>query len=503
MTERAPPAFLSRAFANLITAASNACFLLIVPAVLVRSLGPEEFAVWVLVLQISGYTALLTLGLQDAVGRYVAYHHARGDAVAAWEFVDTAFWLLCAAGLVGAVAVAVVGMRIAPLFPQVPLRLAPFARSMLWATGVTLSAGLPFVAFSGVLIGLRRNDVVAAVLGTAKFVLTILLGLIAWKSHSLLWLTLCFVAVNGLSYAALWAACRRLSGVAVGFAIPSRELLREVWRYCGTMLVWQISMLMITGLDVIIVGRVDFPAVPYYTVALVPVALLTGAMPALFSPLMQVGAAYAAQGQETLLIPLLERSTRLATVVLAVAASLLLLFEPELYSAWLGAEYGIKVAPILILVIIGHALRQIAFPYTTLLLSTNRHQQLVMSPIAEGAANVLIAVIAGREYGVIGVASAVVFGSAVGQLMNYFHNLPRTHGPHFDRRTLLVNSVCLPLLCFIPVLAWVPLCREFAFPEGSSLAVRFVLLLLCCVLAWRFAVRPVERHALLSHLRRT
>jgi O-antigen/teichoic acid export membrane protein len=351
-----------------------------------------------------------------------------------------------------------------------------------------------------VLIGLRRNEVVAGVLGTAKLILTILLGLIAWKFHSLLWLTVCFVTVNGLSYVALWAACRRIAGARVRFRIPNAESLREVWSYCGTMLVWQISMLMITGLDVIIVGRVDFPALPAYSVALVPVALLTGAMPALFSPLLQVGALYAARGQESQLGPLLERSTRLATIVLAGAAAMLLLFDRELLTAWLGADLAAKAAPILVLVVIGHTVRQIGFPYTTLLLSTNRHGQLVMSPIAEGVANVLTAVVAGRAFGVLGVAAAVVVGSAVGQLLNYYYNLPRTHDKSFDRRGLVARSVLLPILCFVPVLMWALISR-FDLAEYLSAAVRVALLLISCGLVWRYAVAQEEKHAVVTLMR--
>jgi O-antigen/teichoic acid export membrane protein len=498
--EHASRVFIRSSFANLVTAASNASLLLVVPAMFVRSLTGPEFAVWALVLQIAGYTGLLTLGLQDAVGRYVAYHQERGDAAAGRQFFDTAFWLLCVAAVFGSGTFAVLGLRLASLFPQVPQALLPFARDMLWAIGVTLCVGLPFVAFSGVLIGLRRNEVVAAVLGTAKFVLTILLGLIAWKYHSLFWLSACFVTVNGLSYVALWAACRRIAGARVHFRIPDGRSLKEVWSYCGTMLVWQISMLMITGLDVIIVGRVDFPALPAYTVSLVPVALLTGAMPALFSPLLQVGASYAARGQELLLGPLLARSTRLATIVLAGAAAMLLLFDRELFTAWLGADLAAKALPILVLVVVGHALRQIAFPYTTLLLSTNQHRQLVMSPIVEGLANVLVAVVAGRAFGAVGVASAVVFGSAVGQLLNYSYNLPRTHDTSFDRRGLVVRSVLLPLLCFVPVLLWAPL-SGLGLAEPLSAAVRIALLLIAYGLVWHYAVHHEEKQAVVTLIR--
>jgi O-antigen/teichoic acid export membrane protein len=493
--------FLKNSAASIVMGASSAILLLAVPPVLARVLTPAAFAVWALVLQIAGYTAILGLGMQDAVGRYVAFHEERRDSAARDEFVSAALWVLCFMAVLAAAGIALATLFLDRLFPQIPPGLLPVARGAVLATGLTLAGALPVSVCNGTLIGLRRNDVVAAVLGTARLVLTAALMVVGLKLRSLYWLAVCFVAVNGASYLAMWICCRRLTPASLAVRKPARGSLKEIWSYCSATAIWQIGALMISGLDVFIVGRVDFASLPYYTVCLVPVAVLAGVMPALFSPLLQLGAKYAARNNDAELGRILMRSTRLATVALASVALLLVVFDREILTAWLGATYAAKAAPILILIVLGHALRQLAFPYATLLLATKQHGQLLLSPLVEGVTNLVVAVIAGSLFGARGVAMAVIAGAIVSQLMNYFYNLPRTHGSGFDRWGLVRQSIVRPLRCFLP-LAPLAFMGWLNLSQPVSLAVRSILLLVCLVLVWNFAIDADEQRMLWTLLNR-
>jgi O-antigen/teichoic acid export membrane protein len=490
--DRASIIVLKNSFANVVIGASTACLSLCVPPVLVRTLSSGEFAIWSLVLQIAGYTGLLNLGLQNAVGRYVAFYEERRDAPARNEFISTSFWVLCLMATLAATGIVISALQLNRLFPAIPSDLAFVAKNMLLTAGVTLAIGLPFTVFNGILVGLQRNDIVAYVVGGTKLALTGLLMVIGWVSHSLYWLTACFVGANVGSYLALWASCEKFTAVSVKIGMPNLTALREIGSYCGTVAVWWISAFMISGLDVIIVGSLDFPSLPYYSVCLGPITVLAGVLPALFSPLMQIGAMYAAREQEAHLEQALIRSTRLATIVMSSAAALLIVFDQEILTAWVGAAYAARTAPILRLVVLGHAFRQIAFPYTTLLLATNKHRQLLLGPIVEGIVNVSVAVVAGRTYGVMGVASGVVVGAIVGQLMNYFLNLPRTQGRLFDRMAFLKSSIIRPVLCFLP-LGFLGLMAGSDVSERLSLGARTLLFALSFALVWKFAIDHREK----------
>jgi O-antigen/teichoic acid export membrane protein len=493
--------FLKNSAASIVIGASSAILSLAVPPVLARALSPAAFAVWMLVLQIAGYTGILGLGLQDAVGRYVAFHEERRDAAARDEFVSAALWVLCFMALIAAIGIGLAALFIDRLFPQIPPGLIPVAQRVVLAAGLTMAFALPFSVFNGTLIGLRRNGVVAAVVGSARLVLTASLIVVGLKVRSLYWLGACFVAVNAISYLGMWICCEQLTPVSLALRKPVRGTLQEIWSYCSATAVWQIGALMISGLDVFIVGRVDFASLPYYTVSLVPITVLAGVMPALFSPLMQLGAKYAARNDDAELGRILIRSTRLATVCMASVALLLIVFERELLTAWLGTAYALKAAPILTLIVLGHALRQLAFPYATLLLAAKKHSQLLLSPLVEGLTNLVVAVIAGSMFGVRGVAMAVIVGAIVGQLMNYFYNLPRTHGRSFDRLALVTGSILRPVLCFLP-LSPLLLIGGLNLSEPASVAVRFMLLIASFVLVWNVAIEPDERSIVWTLFRR-
>jgi O-antigen/teichoic acid export membrane protein len=484
--------FLKNSAASVVIGASSAIMSLAVPPVLARVLPPATFAVWALVLQIAGYTAILGLGLQDAVGRYVAFHEERRDAAARDAFVSASLWVLCFMAVIAATGIGLAAWFLERMFPQIPHDLLPIAKGAVLATGLTLAFALPFTVFNGTLIGLRHNFIVAAVVGTTRLLLTLSLIVVALKFRSLYLLAVCFVTVSIASYAAIWICCRRFTAISPALRKPDRRTLQEIWSYCSATAIWQIGALMISGLDVFIVGRVDFADLPYYTVCLVPITVLAGVMPALFGPLMQVGAKYAARGDDAELGRILLRSTRLATVAMVSVALALIVFDREILTVWLGEAYAVKAAPILRLIVLGHALRQLAFPYATLLLAAKKHNQLLLSPLVEGVTNVVVAVIAGRAFGAQGVATAVIVGAVVAQLLNYFYNLPRTHGSTFDRWALLSKAILRPMLCFLPLTAWPPL-AWLHLPEPVSIAIRFTLLLASWVLVWNVAIERDER----------
>ncbi len=96
---------IKNSLSNVIAGLSTAVVTLLTPPIFSRTLSSSEFGAWALVLQIAGYTSLLTFGIQAAVGRHVAYCVGRGDAQSSGEFSSTAFASLCVAGLAAVVGI--------------------------------------------------------------------------------------------------------------------------------------------------------------------------------------------------------------------------------------------------------------------------------------------------------------------------------------------------------------------------------------------------------------
>src|ERR1700749_2564726 len=80
---------------------------LVLPPFLVHRLSAAEYSAWVLILQMGAYVSLLDLGLQTAIGKFVAEHDAAGDRETNHYLVSPSFTILAAAALIAAAAIVV------------------------------------------------------------------------------------------------------------------------------------------------------------------------------------------------------------------------------------------------------------------------------------------------------------------------------------------------------------------------------------------------------------
>jgi len=484
--------FVKNSLANLVAGLSTAALNLCVPPILSRYLSRSEFSAWTLILQLATYTAWLGLGTQGAVSRFVAYHLANGNRRAANETVSTAFVLLLMTSAAALLAVGVISENISSLFPALPSFLSGTSRTVLVVTGSTLAVGLPLGAIAAVFTGAQRNELVAIIQGGSRLILAGLLVAAAIEYKSMIVMAIVFCTVNLMAYVSYWVINYRLAIVDISFKFVTRAALRELWTYCGTIVVWMLAMFLIMGFDTAIVGRVEFSAVGVYGACIAPALLISGVQQAIFGPLLQYGAAQSAQTSSGNLPALLTRAMRLSTLLLLSLSLPLLIFSREILGWWLGSQYADLSSMIFRPLLIGNVVRLVATPYTLLLLATLKHRQVLFTPLIEGVANFTVSVIAGLRFGAVGVAYGVVVGAFVGQLMNYFINFPQTTELVGDRRKLLWKGVVNPLLCAVPVLP-VMLVGPFNSHTALRVTMSFVALAISGLLVWRLTLENDEK----------
>ncbi len=167
---------------------------------------------------------------------------------------------------------------------------------------------------NGGFAGIQRNELIAFIVGSTRLVLAALLFLVAFIRPGLLLLAVVFAAVNLCSYFVTWLVYRRTVPVRLSRLSISRSALDEIWRYCGSMTVWMVAMLLVSGMDTAIVARVDFARVAAYSACLSPITMIAGLQQALFSPLLYLGASQASQWSAEEVGAVLVRATRLAVL---------------------------------------------------------------------------------------------------------------------------------------------------------------------------------------------
>jgi O-antigen/teichoic acid export membrane protein len=486
-----PRIFVKNSLANLASGLSTAVLSLLVPPFLARYLTQPEFSAWMLIVQLAAYTALLNLGIQGATSRYVAFYTARGDRDSASDIVSTAFFTLVLTAIPAAALVLAAGRNIDRLFPALPAHFVGASGSGLLLMGLASALSMPAEAIAGAFTGLQRNELVAAIQGGGRLVLAAALIAIVLLGGGITSMAAAFAAATVAVFLGFWWTNRRLDAVEISPRRAHWRSFRQIWAYCGALIVWTVAMLLVNGFDTAIVARLDFPAVGVYGACFGPILLIAGVQQALFSPLLQFGAARASQLSDHSLPPLLLRSTKLSTLLLLSLSVPLLLFGRDLLGWWLGPKYSDPAFTIFRLLLIGNTVRLLATPYSMLLLATLKHKRVLLAPIVEASTNVAVAIAAGLRFGAVGVACGVVAGAFIGQFMIIYVNVPRTAEVVGDLGTLLRRGVALPVACALPALLVAAAIDRLHASIHWPIAV--AALIASAVLAWKVSLAADER----------
>ena len=141
---------------NLVRVLLSMLVSLVLPPFLVHRMDPAEYSAWVLILQLSGYVYMLDLGLQTAIGKFVAEYDAKGESEASHRLISTSFTILAFAATIGSVAIVVMAWSVPQLFHQMPVTLVPQVRIALLAVGLSTAVILPFGVFLSTFTGLQQ-----------------------------------------------------------------------------------------------------------------------------------------------------------------------------------------------------------------------------------------------------------------------------------------------------------------------------------------------------------
>jgi O-antigen/teichoic acid export membrane protein len=488
------------AVANVARGSVSALVALAVPPFLTRALPPEKYGAWVLVLQLAAYVGYLEFGIQTAVGRFVAHGNERSDFEHRNKIVNTSFALL---GIAALLALMLIGFLIAVLprfFREMPPGLYPDVRIALALVGGSLAIGLPASVFNGIFVGLQRYDILAAIIAGSRIFGAVVIIVIAKNGGGIPAMAVAMASVNLASYAIQWLMCRRYApDIQVSHRLVSIEVGRELTGYCLSLTVWSFSMLLVSGLDLTMVGAFDFRKAAFYAVAASLVTFVSGLQNAVFSTMIPSIAVLHARNASGELGRLVIDGTRYGMFLLLLTGVPLLLAAKPILRIWVGPVYAERGAILLQLLVLANILRLSATPYIVALVGTGQQRLVMFTPFLEGLTNLVTSVWAGYYWGAAGVAFGTLCGALVGLGGIFFYNMPRTTDIRFGMREYILESYLRPLLCALPIALALLLQYQL---QG---AVRIFVILLgaaatgsCC---WRWGLAGNDRQRIVAMAR--
>lgn len=419
--------YQTNALLNLAGGASSACMVLILPYLLNRLLSQQDYAIWVLGFQAVLYVPMLGLGIHQILNRTIAHSLALGDFSQLQRQLGSGFLLVL-------LLASMVGTLVWVSSPYVGLLSGASSGAdqqigLVWRTiGSGASVGLLSLFFFGCFGGQQRYEWENAY----KAMIALgFLSVVWWadiQAITLTPLTLAFAYVMVIGGAMTLLVWRFIYSDVFSWRMLKQWHFPTVKSYLRSMYgygVWQIGILMVSGLDLWIVARVNFAAVPGYAIALSFLVFLSGSISAIAGPCLPLFAAHLAKADQSAFVVLfLVWQKRL--LVLVAALCTLLWFTPNAFWQFLlqdSAPIFTQVFPILLL---ASCLRLSTLLYSLAILSANLQHRIVLSPLVEGLVNLACSVLLGLYIGVIGVALGTLLGALVCLALHALYNIPRT-----------------------------------------------------------------------------
>ena len=442
---------LKNAFANLCRGGAAALVVLLLPPFLTRILDKDAYGTWLLILQLSTYVSFLDFGVQTAVGRFVAHCNELGDTKQRDSIISTSIAILSGAAVLAMVGISILAWQLPHLFKDMPASLHQDARLALLCVGGSLAESLPFSVFGAIFVGLQRYDVPAWIVGASKLLGGIFVVLVAQSSHSIVMMAVVMGIANLCTGLWQFVAYKKIAGyMVVSSRIVSKKAATEVMKYCSTLVIWSMGMILVTGLDTAIIGYFDYKSLAYYTLASSLTSFVIGIQNSIFTTILPNAAAIGARGDRAGLGKLLVSTTKYTIVILIVTSLPIIIGAKWILLLWVGENYAAQTTQLLQLLIIANSIRQIGAPFAIIAMAVGEQRVIILSPIIEGIVNVTASITLVSRIGVIGVAVGTIIGGVISVSLHFLYNLQRTKSILIEDIAVLYMAMFKPLIAALP-----------------------------------------------------
>ena len=493
MKSHGPMTIAKNSVANLIRFAVSVLAAALLPPFLTRRLSHDMYAAWVLILQLGTYAAIFELGLQTAISKFVAQHHALEDHVGASSVVSTATALLAVSATLALMAVGVLVWQVPHLFGQLTPSLVHQVRLGILLVGGATALALPTTALASSFQGVQRYNVPMVIGGGSQMLSAIAIVAAVFLHASLVVMGACVAVITlGAGLVQIGAWRRYLSHIRITASGVTRRTTRTIFNFCAAMSVSSFAMLLISGLDTVIVGHFDFKQTGFYAVAasLTNFVILTAGN--VFSPLLPAASELAALGDHAAVASLTLRSTRFCAVLLVLTGLPLLLYGYPILSLWVGADYARNSLLFLQILTVANIIRLSMLPYAVVVAGNGLQRYGWIAAIGEAVVNFALSIALCYRIGAVGVALGTLIGAVVSVGLHFFYTMRYTQAAIPVRRVeFVLHGLARPLTCAAPLFAF------FFFSWGNPAVYGFLppalVVLLTAILLWTVGLTGSDR----------
>jgi O-antigen/teichoic acid export membrane protein len=456
---------------------------------------PASYAAWALVFGLAAYTLYLDLGMQATIQALVARNEGAQDAAAVARVGASALKIIGVVILVCLAGACVVAMGLPELFPEIPSSLLSQSQLGLLVIVFGQASSLVGLVLSSHFAGQLRSMVATVVIAPSRLA-SLLGGVLSaiFTDHIVIIAVFYSVPLLSGSLLLLW---RYLGDTRRGRSNPPGNLeetsVHYLLRYSGPLILWNVCMLVVSGVGILIVGRVDYAQLPAYVIAAALVTGLTSVSSAVVQPLLPEMTRAAAEDDSGFALASLVRiSSQFNGVLLAIISVLVLICAPIALDLILGDAGGHDSVLVLALLIVGNGLRLLTLPLSLAFIATGSHTRILLPPVIEAGMNVTGSIVFGMLFGAPGVALGYFVGSLTCLCLTMTWSMRISRRIVLKSSTLMFVSLVNPLIVVSPTFAAIVGVHLLGISNpGSALAICLSSLGVTLPLIWLFGV-PIE-----------
>jgi O-antigen/teichoic acid export membrane protein len=328
--------------------------LFIVYPIYINRLGTEIFGVWVMIGVVIGWSQIGSLGVPQAVMKFVAGSAAKGDKQELIEYVSSALTIILCSGILITCILFLIKNMLGN-FLRVPLTLRPEMPSFIFFAGLIVCISFLAQSINSILSGIGRMDLANINEITARIISATLSVILIWKGYGIWGLLLgnmanVFIILLLACVLSIW----NLKFFPFHLRLIKNDRIRESIFFGGTLTAGSLLGMFIEPFNRFILGQyVSLSAATVFDVASRVLVQVKGVLDASFRPFVPQSSVYSNIGEIEKIREISKFSVRAICCLGVPIFLMLIVWAPEFVNIWLEVEVQ-KIS---------YAIRVIAFAY--------------------------------------------------------------------------------------------------------------------------------------------
>jgi O-antigen/teichoic acid export membrane protein len=487
---------------NIMALVSNALIGFFLIRFFLGQLGEVRCGVWFLIAgSVFRYAAMLSLGLNSSINRYIPVYLAKNDEDGVRRVVSTSFFFFLFVGVVLALSSVVIYYNVGSWFVIEP-ELVSKAATLVLVVGFSFAVAMPLQPATAILSGLQRFDVINLAMMATLLVRTILLIVLLLRGYGLLTMGLVFGASEVLMRSLHWFFVRKfLTTASLSFTNMDFELLWEMLGYGINTFMYAAGAIIVYKASSIIIGIfLDTAQVSRFEIAAAGVLLLSQFLQAFTAAIKPAVSDLDARNDHLRVKEISFLSQKYSLLMIIPGGCFLIIMGKEFLSIWVGEKIQNPavintMGVILAILAIGHCLQLAQHSNFLVLVGRGQHRIFGILTALTALVCVSAAIISVKvlNLGLLGIAwsnllpMAFVFGVVVPIYFNRKMQISAVESIRHVWQPALLGS--LPAVIMITV--W----KYMAPPDCwlEILGVVISAMALTLLSSWFFSLKKIER----------